>query len=56
MSLGEVLDRATATYYNGTYYPKGNITVRGDHTSIFDTHVLFLINGRPLRESFHNWI
>jgi outer membrane receptor for ferrienterochelin and colicin len=54
MSLSEILDRATAIYANGTYYPKGNITIRGDHTGLFDTHVLFLINGRPLRESFHN--
>jgi outer membrane receptor for ferrienterochelin and colicin len=50
-SLSDVLDRVTSMHmiYSGIY--TWNLgSMRGQHTSVFDNHVLILINGRPLRD------
>ena len=50
-SLMDVLDRVTSMHmiYSGIY--TWNLgSMRGQHTSVFDNHVLILINGRPLRD------
>lgn len=51
-SLYEVLERATSVYMPGAYANAQNqISLRGDLSTVFDHHVLILINGRPTRES-----
>ena len=50
-SLMDVLDRVTSMHmiYSGIY--TWNLgSMRGQHTSVFDNHVLILLNGRPLRD------
>ncbi|MEZ5197709.1 MAG: TonB-dependent receptor plug domain-containing protein [Bacteroidales bacterium] len=50
-SLWDVLNRVTSMYmiHAGTYM--WNIgSVRGQNVSVFDNHVLILLNGRPLRD------
>ena len=54
MSVSEILDRVVNFYVSGTYLiPKNNVNIRGEHTGLYDTHVLWLLNGRPMRESVH---
>jgi outer membrane receptor for ferrienterochelin and colicin len=51
VSLADVLNRVTSVYmiHAGTYM--WNIaSIRGQNISVFDNHVLILINGRPLRD------
>ncbi len=51
-SLYEVLERATSVYMPGAYTNAQNqISLRGDLSTVYDNHVLILINGRPTRES-----
>ncbi len=50
-TLSDVLNRVTSTYmiHAGTYM--WNIaSMRGQNVSVFDNHVLILLNGRPLRD------
>lgn len=50
-SLYEVLERATSVYTPGAYVSAQNqISLRGDLSTIYDNHVLLLINGRPFRD------
>jgi len=51
-SLYEVIERATSVYTPGAYANSQNqISLRGDLSTIYDNHVLLLINGRPFRDS-----
>lgn len=51
-SLFDVLDRAAGLYIYGSYYlPNNMITINGDATSHYCTHVLLLIDGRPFHSS-----
>jgi len=51
-NLTEILDRVTSMYSCGSYFtPQGIIAMRGTITTQFNTHILILLNGRPLRES-----
>jgi outer membrane receptor for ferrienterochelin and colicin len=52
-SLLEILDRATSISMTGSFFFPQNVTsIRGDYESHADNHVLLLLNGRPMRESF----
>lgn len=52
-NLYEVLARVTSTYMTGSHvYPQNVTAMRGDLTSHYDNHILLLLNGRPIRESF----
>lgn len=52
-SLLEILDRATSISMTGSFfYPQNVASVRGDYQSHSDNHVMLLLNGRPMRESF----
>ena len=54
LSLSELLDRLTSTYMISTSFaPQGMLALRGKQTEHYNTNVLILIDGRPLRESFH---
>lgn len=54
INLTDVLDRVVNFYVTGSYLiPSNNVNIRGKHTGLYDTHVLWLLNGRPLRESIH---
>ncbi|MGE5431379.1 MAG: TonB-dependent receptor plug domain-containing protein [Syntrophomonadaceae bacterium] len=51
-SLGEVLDRMVGVYMMGSaQFPQNMLSIRGGVTELFNTQVLFLLDGRPLRES-----
>ncbi len=51
-SLLDVLDRITSTYITGSYFQTNSIvSIRGNMTSLYNTHVLVLMDGRPVRES-----
>ncbi len=53
-SLTDVLNRATGMYVAGSYYFPNNLpTIRGDLQTHTASHVLILIDGRPLRESMY---
>jgi outer membrane receptor for ferrienterochelin and colicins len=55
MTVMEVIDRATNMYGLGSYlYPNNMISIRGNNTASFNTNVLVLLNGRPMRESYAN--
>ncbi|MGZ8159592.1 MAG: TonB-dependent receptor plug domain-containing protein [Methylobacter sp.] len=50
-NLAEVLDRSTSLLITGSHmYPQNVASIRGDLATHIDTHVLVLINGRPVRE------
>lgn len=52
-SLLEVLDRATSVAMSGTFFFPQNISsMRGGLSTSADHHVLLLLNGRPMRDSF----
>lgn len=54
-SLSEVLDRATNIYFTSGYTYRNNmVSIRGNVTSIANTNVLILVDGRPFRESLDN--
>jgi len=54
ITLAEVLDRLTSTYMISTSFaPDGMLSIRGKQTEHYNTNVLILLDGRPLRESFH---
>jgi outer membrane receptor for ferrienterochelin and colicins len=51
-SLIEVLERVVGTYAVGTYYLRDNqLAFRGNADPHYNTRTLFLIDGRPVRES-----
>jgi outer membrane receptor for ferrienterochelin and colicin len=55
MNLMEVIDRAASMYGLGSYlYPNNMVSIRGNNTASFNTNVLVLLNGRPVRESYAN--
>lgn len=52
-SLTEVLERVTGAYLTGSFFfPQNVVSFRGDLLGHYDNHVLLLLNGRPLRESY----
>jgi outer membrane cobalamin receptor len=52
-NLLEVLDRATSISMSGTFFfPQNSASMRGGISTGADHHVLLLINGRPMRDSF----
>lgn len=54
LTLSDLLDRLTSTYMIGTSFaPEGMLAIRGKQTEHYNTNVLILLDGRPLRESFH---
>lgn len=54
MTLAEVLDRLTSVYFISTYFaPEGMLSIRSTQTDHYNTKVLILLDGRPVRESFH---
>ncbi len=55
MNVMEVIDRAASIYGLGSYlYPNNMVSIRGNNTASFNTNVLVLLNGRPMRESYAN--
>ncbi len=53
-SLTDVLNRVIGMYVGGSYYFPNNLpTMRGDLQTHTASHVLILIDGRPLRESMY---
>jgi outer membrane receptor for ferrienterochelin and colicin len=51
VTLSDILNRAASMYMiQAGIFPANIGSVRGQHTSVFDNHVLLLINGRPLRD------
>jgi outer membrane receptor for ferrienterochelin and colicins len=52
-SLYEVLARVTSVYMTGSnFFPKNVMAMRGVLLGHYDNHILLLLNGRPLRESY----
>jgi len=52
-SLYEVLGRATSLAMCGTFFfPQNTASMRGGSSTGADHHVLLLLNGRPMRDSF----
>ena len=50
-NLRDVIDRAPSVYtLNGTLHPDNVVSMRGDSQSQLDTHVLWLLDGRPVRD------
>jgi len=50
-NVAEILQRAPSIYTLGSYlYPSNVVSMRGDLETHVDNHVLWLINGRPVRE------
>ncbi len=55
--LSDILDRAVGSFIYGSFYlPNNMIALRGEVTSHYCTHVLVLINGRPLRSSKEGYL
>ncbi len=54
INLTDILDRLTSVYLISTYFsPDGMVSMRGAQTGLYNTKVLILLDGRPMRESFH---
>jgi outer membrane receptor protein involved in Fe transport len=54
ISLLEVLDRVVSLYFVGNAtFAQNMLSIRGSAQEAFNTQVLFLIDGRPFRESVH---
>ncbi len=52
-SLLEILDRSTSMSMTGSFFfPQNVASLRGDFESHSDNHMMILLNGRPMRESF----
>ena len=50
-NLGDVLERATSIQKVGSHLFPNNVTaMRGDLRTLYDNHMLVLINGRPIRD------
>jgi len=51
--LYEVMERVTSVYMTGSnFFPKNVVAMRGTLLGHYDNHVLMLLNGRPMRESY----
>jgi outer membrane receptor for ferrienterochelin and colicin len=56
-TLGDVLNRLTNFYMASPTHLFNNMTtIRGDLTTTYSSHVLLLLNGRPMRESLFGGI
>jgi outer membrane receptor for ferrienterochelin and colicins len=56
-TLGDVLNRLTNFYMaSPTHLLNNQTTMRGDLTTTYSSHVLLLLNGRPVRESLFGGI
>ncbi len=56
-SLLEVLDRLAGTYVPGsTAFPQSVVSMRSDMSTVYNNHVLLLLNGRPFRESLRGGV
>ncbi|MCX6139197.1 MAG: TonB-dependent receptor [Ignavibacteriales bacterium] len=54
-TLFDILERVTSVYMHGSYArPHNEMSIRGDNTEFYNTRVLILIDGRPIRESMMN--
>ena len=54
-TLFDILDRVTSVYMHGSYArPHSEMSVRGDNSEFYNTRVLVLLDGRPIRESLQN--
>lgn len=52
-NLLEILERVTSIYTLSSYlFVQNKVSMRGDWLSHTDDHVLLLLNGRPMRETF----
>lgn len=52
-SLLEILDRTTSMAMTGSFFfPQNVASLRGNFESHSDNHMMLLLNGRPMRESF----
>ena len=50
-NLLDVLERVVSLYHTGSYFAPNNVlALRGDLNTLYNNHVLILINGRPVRE------
>ena len=57
ISLADVLDRVVGVQNMNTHvFPQNVTSIRGDLATGYDTHVLFLLNGRPTRESMYGGV
>ena len=55
LNFPDVLDRVVGTYITGSYTLTNNIvSVRSDVTITHNTHILVLMNGRPMRENMYH--
>lgn len=56
-SVYEVLERVAGVYMTGSFFFPQNVTsIRGDWLTHADNHVLLMLNGQPLRESYSGGI
>ncbi|MBZ9611535.1 TonB-dependent receptor plug domain-containing protein [Rheinheimera maricola] len=56
-SLYQLLEQVTSFYMSGSHFFPNNVSaVRGDLLTHADNHVLILLNGKPLRESYSGGI
>ena len=52
-NLVEVLERVVSIHMTGSnFFPQNVTAMRGDLLGHYDNHILLLLNGRPLRESY----
>jgi len=52
-NLVEVLERVVSVHMTGSnFFPQNVMSMRGDLLGHYDNHVLMLLNGRPIRESY----
>ncbi len=56
-SLYQLLEQVTSFYMTGSHFFPNNVSaIRGDLLTHADNHVLILLNGKPLRESYSGGI
>ena len=56
-SLYQLLEQVTSFYMTGSHFFANNVSaIRGDLLTHADNHVLILLNGKPLRESYSGGI
>lgn len=52
-SLYEIMERVTSVYMTGSnFFPQNVMAMRGTLLGHYDNHILLLMNGRPVRESY----
>ncbi|MFC3031726.1 TonB-dependent receptor plug domain-containing protein [Pseudoalteromonas fenneropenaei] len=52
-NLFEVLERVVGVYMTGSsFFAQNVMSIRGDLLGHYDNHILMLLNGRPIRESY----